>query len=320
MAGGISWQEFEAIVARLQKSFSSGLVTTNDKLMGRNSGVRRQIDVAIRADVGGEELLIIVECKKWTRKVDVQAVESFAGVKDDVSAHLGIMVSTKGFSKAATNTAKAKNISLYRYEDTLKEGWPSGLKTHLLVEFWELVPHTAHYILKDGSTEQIASDVGLDFIETKDGSPEPLATVIRKIWDSLDEKEKYDRSWKSTVVCDAPERPDIESLVVGAHSTFVRGYRWGRLQCEGLVDDAKSHIKVDKWKMVFEGDLIPLASENLPPKAESLSLLIRGTHVKTKDRVIEARAKLIKVGTLELEAKFTKVTELGYNKNLSVTK
>ena len=63
-------------------------------------------------------MLIIVECKKWNAKLNVKAVEAFAGVKNDVGAHIGVMVSTAGFSKTAYRVAQQANINLYRYADT----------------------------------------------------------------------------------------------------------------------------------------------------------------------------------------------------------
>ena len=102
MASGISWEEFEAIIARLQTTFNKGTIVTRDeKLPGNLSGRLRQIDVCIRTKVGTENVLIIVECKKLNRKVDVKAVESFIGVKKDVGAQMGIMVSSEGFSRSA---------------------------------------------------------------------------------------------------------------------------------------------------------------------------------------------------------------------------
>lgn len=92
MANGISWKEFEAIVARLQKTFNkAGVVARDDKIIGRITGRSRQIDVSIRATFGTENVLIVVDCKKWSRKADVKAVEAFAGLKKDVAAQIGIM-------------------------------------------------------------------------------------------------------------------------------------------------------------------------------------------------------------------------------------
>jgi predicted Mrr-cat superfamily restriction endonuclease len=99
MSCGISWKEFEALVARLQRAFNkTAKVICNEKIPGKRSGRVRQIDISIRTKIGTENVLMIVECRMRNRKIDVQAVEAFAGVMNDVGARTGIMVSTSGFT------------------------------------------------------------------------------------------------------------------------------------------------------------------------------------------------------------------------------
>jgi restriction endonuclease Mrr len=49
---------------------------------------------------------MIVDCKCFSRNVDVQAVEAFAGFLDDVNVELGLLVTTAGFSEAARRRAE----------------------------------------------------------------------------------------------------------------------------------------------------------------------------------------------------------------------
>ena len=311
MAGNISWKEFEAIVTRLQRMFAKdGKVTQDEKLAGRNSGQKRQIDIVIRAKVGVEDILIIAECKKWNRRPDVKAIEAFAGVKEDGGAHVGMMISTIGFTKAAHRTAQAKNISLYRHEDTLTEGWPAGIETNVLMEIWEITPTDAAYILNDGTEERIASDEGITLIDIKSLEEGSIASFLRKVWDQLPPEEKYDRSWAFQCDCTGPERPEIQQIVLGATSKFIRGYRAGRLQFEGLLDESKGHANVGGWKMVFGGDFTPLLKSSPPPHSKTLSVRLKTTHVKTSDPKSEKMAELLHNGVLELSVAHQSVTEL----------
>ncbi|MBE2180283.1 MAG: restriction endonuclease [Chthoniobacterales bacterium] len=308
MAGGISWQQFEALVARLQKNFATtGKVTKNEHIQGKNSKTKRQIDATIRATIGTEKILIIVECKKWTRKVDVKAVEAFNSVKADVGAHAAIMVSTKGFSKAAFATADALGITLYKYEDTLTPRWPSGLLTHAVFEIWDLTPTLAQLVLKDGTKCQITDEDTFHDIRSKQKLP--LATILRKTWDSLDEAEKYDRAWQVEFDCSSPEEPHGAKLQLGAISKKTRGYKRGRLQFEGLFDQAQGVAKVDSWKMVFDGEFTPLTGE-MPPKSETIHILLTTTHVTTLDPLAETTRKLVSHGVLELEVQLKSVFDL----------
>jgi len=311
MAGGISWKEFEAIVANLQRNFAAGgIVTPNDKIYGRNSQKKRQIDISVRLNVGGEDILIIIECKKWNRKADVKAVEAFAGVKEDVSANLGIMISTKGFTKAAHNTAKAKGINLYRYEDTITAGWPNGLETNVLLEIWDLTPTLAQFIHQDGSIEDITTDEGLDFTDKKTNQTCHLATLLRKIWDAATPTEKFNRSWVQESECLCPERPEIAKIKTGAESKLIRGYKIGRLQFEGLVNDLDGHAKVNKWKMVFGGTFTPITLEEKPPSSKTYSVMMRTTHIRTKDEIGEKTLNTLMNGVLKLTVSNKSVMKL----------
>ena len=77
------WKEFEDLVERLQRSFHPGaVVTRNDHVRGRNSQSLRQIDISIRQKVGIHDILIIIDCKKRSRKIDIGGVSEFAGLQN----------------------------------------------------------------------------------------------------------------------------------------------------------------------------------------------------------------------------------------------
>lgn len=322
MASGISWKEFEAIVGRLQKTFhrGGGTVTTNEKITGKISQRSRQIDICIRGNIGGENVLIIVECKKWNRKPDVKAVEAFAGVKRDVGAHIGIMVSTAGFSKAAFRVAEHENVNLYKYRDTQRDNWPNGLETSVLLEIWELTPTAAYFVLTDGSHETIKTDEGLNFFDEAGGpqSSSSFATAVRKTWEAFDVADQREWNWLSEVPCRAPERSEIQKLGIGAQSKFVRGIRKGRLQFEGFIDEREGHAKVEGWKMVFDGEMTPWPKEKPLPDSETLSIMLRSVFVRTHDPKSEAFQELVYKGILELTVKGKDVMKLPVRKGMSV--
>ena len=49
--------------------------------------------------------MCVVECKHYAKKINVKIVDSFIGCLEDVGANKGIIVSEKGFTKAAINRA-----------------------------------------------------------------------------------------------------------------------------------------------------------------------------------------------------------------------
>lgn len=93
----------EVLVAHLERVLApfGAQVTSPDRLRDRASGRYREVDVTIRAALGSAEVLIIVECRDWSRKQGVQWVEQLIGKRDGVGADLALAVSTSGFTDSA---------------------------------------------------------------------------------------------------------------------------------------------------------------------------------------------------------------------------
>lgn len=82
-------------------------VTRNVHVLGRRSGVQRQIDVMARGSMFGlDDVTLAVDCKQWNTPLDVTDVEAFLAFLNDVVADLGMLVTTKGYSAAARTRAR----------------------------------------------------------------------------------------------------------------------------------------------------------------------------------------------------------------------
>jgi len=113
------WKRFEELVAKIQADLAGdAVVTHNDRIMGRRSGVLRQIDVSIKSRVGQFHLLIVMDCKDYQRPLDVKDVEDFIGLSQDVAANKAALVAMNGYSEAARRRAEDAGIELYRPLDT----------------------------------------------------------------------------------------------------------------------------------------------------------------------------------------------------------
>jgi len=85
-----------------------------EDIVGKLSLTKRQLDVAVfRAD-SLDRPFLIVECKRYNRKLDVNDVGEFATRAEDVGAEYGVLVCPKGFSRPAQNLARAKRLRLYK--------------------------------------------------------------------------------------------------------------------------------------------------------------------------------------------------------------
>ncbi|RYG86941.1 MAG: restriction endonuclease [Alphaproteobacteria bacterium] len=96
------WRSYEAYVAgALKERFPGAEIRQDVRLRGRHSRTERQIDILV--DAKG---LIAVECKCLKRRVDVKLVESYLGMLDDLGVRSGILVTKRGYSKAALERAR----------------------------------------------------------------------------------------------------------------------------------------------------------------------------------------------------------------------
>lgn len=141
MANTKEWKEFEDLVASIHRGLNPGAqITQDEKLPGWKSGRKRQIDICIRQQAGIQSLLIIVECKKRSKPVDIPQMQSFIGLKEDVGAHAGVLVNQKGFSKGALRLAKNHGIQTLTFQDTKKQNWLSCVQIPVLLELRVMMP------------------------------------------------------------------------------------------------------------------------------------------------------------------------------------
>lgn len=102
----MEWKEYEIYITRhFQRLFPRTSIQHNVRREGHLSKVKRQIDILIEEKVAGFDLTIIVDCKYFNKKVDVKEVESFLSFLKDLKASKGILITNKGFTKAALNRA-----------------------------------------------------------------------------------------------------------------------------------------------------------------------------------------------------------------------
>jgi hypothetical protein len=117
--------DYEAFVA----SVVSDLKLSRDirvfqqrEFVGRHTGRKTFIDVSFEMDYSGFTVLFLVECKLYSRKVEVGDIEVFRTKIDDIGAHKGIVFSTIGFQSGAVQAAKAYGIGLARLSDMPSHG------------------------------------------------------------------------------------------------------------------------------------------------------------------------------------------------------
>jgi len=107
------WRKYEKQISNNLEQKSPGCsITFDDWIFGIFSKTDRQIDISIRGDLAGNKILGIVDCKYYSEKIDVKAVESFLGMLEDLNANIGIMITNNGYSQAAINRSRVTNLKL----------------------------------------------------------------------------------------------------------------------------------------------------------------------------------------------------------------
>ncbi len=123
----MDWREYEIYITRhFQRLFPSASIQRDVRRKGLMSNIERQIDILIEEKVADFNLIIIVDCKYFNKKVDIKDVGSFLSFLQDLKASKGILITDIGYSEAACNRATydTQDIELrvvnFRYLDTFQ--------------------------------------------------------------------------------------------------------------------------------------------------------------------------------------------------------
>ncbi|HEY6315007.1 MAG TPA: restriction endonuclease [Streptosporangiaceae bacterium] len=120
------WQQYQQDAAELLRELGFTTVV-NDSLTEPNGNVH-EVDVSARRTVAGVDLLWIVECKRWNRRVPIERVATLKAIVDGVGADRGLLMSEQGFQSGPIRMAVQKNITLSGLDDLRENAartfWP----------------------------------------------------------------------------------------------------------------------------------------------------------------------------------------------------
>jgi len=101
------WNEYETYVfGIIQRLCLAATVRRNVHIRGTKSSDLRQIDILVEREIGDFNVKIAIDCKCYKRKVNVNDVDRFLGMLDDIRVSKGVLVTTKGYSKTAHRRAQ----------------------------------------------------------------------------------------------------------------------------------------------------------------------------------------------------------------------
>jgi hypothetical protein len=126
--------EYERFVyEKFRRFFADSKVTLNDRILGKQSSLLREIDISIRINISGEEVLYIVQCKdRGKRPADILILGEFSSVIRDVEAAKGFLICTSGFAKSNHQYAESLGIELLTVEDIESNRWHADVQIPLI--------------------------------------------------------------------------------------------------------------------------------------------------------------------------------------------
>ncbi len=127
---GSEYEQF--VFEKFERLFADGIVTKNDHIYGRLSGLNREIDVSVRQIVDDVNLLYIAQCKDWKTPVDIKVLGEFSAVIQDVQAAKGFLLCTSGFAKTNHQYALTLGIELVTIEDIKSTKWRTTVQIPFL--------------------------------------------------------------------------------------------------------------------------------------------------------------------------------------------
>ncbi len=136
MKPGRLYEEFiHDTFARLFPDFT---VTLNDHIIGLQSGIMRQIDVSMRANVAGADLFYIIQTKDHVRPADITILGEFSAVIRDVGASKGFLICAAGFAKTIRAYAARLGIELLIVEDINAERWMARIEIPVVFNIFKI--------------------------------------------------------------------------------------------------------------------------------------------------------------------------------------
>jgi hypothetical protein len=175
--------EFERLVAKIVAELEpTAVVTWDDRIVGKLSGLKRQIDVSIRRE--NPDFLGIIDAKNYKRPATVERIDALTGIMRDLGVNYGALVCSGGFARSIHSYARNCGVALLNVHDAQSLNWSMELKIPILwTELTPFVSIAGRVKLEAGDALVTDDPRGLQV--TTDGGTtiaNPLSTFER-IWD-----------------------------------------------------------------------------------------------------------------------------------------
>lgn len=116
-----AWKQYEEQILKQVRTWAGpdATIEFDKKLPGKKSGGDRQIDILVTADFAGGLLknrTAAIDCKCYSRNIDVGNADKFIGLIEDVQTDFGILITNRGWSETAKERLPSR-LSVLLVED-----------------------------------------------------------------------------------------------------------------------------------------------------------------------------------------------------------
>lgn len=194
-------REFESLTKLVFDLISHNEKNTHvekDVLLESPDG-KRQFDVVIRSKVAGLDLLTVIECRDFAKKISITHLDGFNSKVQDVNASKAVLISSGGFTKGAKRKAKRLGITLCTLHDLERGIKNIGMEIPVIVMSVDAIKLNFSMVcqLDKGDTIDIRDPLLIDGIPINDAISSALLEnriPVDKfnetiVWEPLDDEE-----------------------------------------------------------------------------------------------------------------------------------
>jgi hypothetical protein len=126
--------EYELLVKSIYEAISVQKDVANSKIernvvINGAAGVGHQIDILWSYDTNNKNRRVLIECKNYSKAVDLGVARNFKGVLDDIGNCDGLIVTKVGFQKGAQKFCEHYNILTKVCRKPTDKDWRGRIKT-----------------------------------------------------------------------------------------------------------------------------------------------------------------------------------------------
>jgi len=116
--------KFQKIAHLMQRILATGAgVTESALLKDSQTGSSVEVDILIKAEVGGTELNVGIECRDRSRPATVEWVRETKGKHEHLPVNKSVLISSSGFTAEAIRKAKALGIDTLTIDEAESTEW-----------------------------------------------------------------------------------------------------------------------------------------------------------------------------------------------------